>query len=323
MAKNFDVQSTDDEIVQNYYCAAKSSRNKEMSREHYMIELNRLGKTDLEVARLGFGAARIGESKSKTVVKSLLNSLRDVGITFIDTADCYAESEELIGTLLGSDINDFVVATKCGCITNESEGQAFSRSVILDGIDRSLKRLGVERLDLVFLHSCSSAVLQAGEAIEALLYARDVGKVRYTGYSGDNDDAQVAISIGVFDVLQVTFNILNQRAINEVLPAAVEAEMGVVAKRPIANARLLSSDFLRLQENPYWKTVEKLLIDEGISDNPLSYSLLFTLSHPEINSAIVGTTNTVHARDNAKRVQFGQLSSELMVALHDLGRHVV
>jgi len=111
MAKNFDVQSTDEEIVQNYHCAAKLSRNKEMSREYYMTELNRLGKTDLEVARLGFGAARIGESKSKTVVKSLLHSLRDIGITFIDTADCYAESEELIGTLLGSDLNDFVVAT--------------------------------------------------------------------------------------------------------------------------------------------------------------------------------------------------------------------
>ena len=89
-----------------------------------------------------------------------------------------------------------------------------------------------------------------GEAAEALLRARDAGKVRYTGYSGDDVDALQAIAMGVFDASQVTCNILNQTALDEVLPAAERAGIGVVAKRPIANARLLPPDSPQFHGGP-------------------------------------------------------------------------
>ena len=148
-----------------------------------------LGRTDLLVSRLGFGAARIGEGTPLDQVEILLNTLLDLGITFIDTADCYAESEALISRFLGPRLQECVLATKCGCITAGAQGEPYSRPIIAESIDRSLQRLGVEHLDLVFLHTCSAEVLRAGEAAEALLEARAAGKVRYMGYSGDGEDA--------------------------------------------------------------------------------------------------------------------------------------
>ncbi len=283
-----------------------------------MERLTTLGSTDLEVSRHGFGAARIGDGAPLDQIESLLDGLLDLGITFIDTADCYAASEELLGRFLGSRLREFAVATKCGCITGGEEGEPYSRAVIENSIDRSLKRMNLERLDLVFLHTCSAEVLRAGEATEALLRARDAGKVRYTGYSGDDADALEAISSGAFDALQVTFNILSQQALDEVLPAAERAGMGVVAKRPIANARLLPPDSPQFHGGPYWDPVRDLLTEEGAWDDPLECSLRFTLSHPVIDSAIIGTTDPGHARENARRAEAQALSPQLLDALHHL-----
>lgn len=283
-----------------------------------MERFTRLGATDLLVSRHGFGAARIGDGASLDQVEHLLNSLKDLGITFIDTADCYNLSEELIGRILGGRLGEFVVATKCGCITNDLEGKPYSRAVIEKSIERSLQRMHLDYLDLVFLHTCSAEVLRAGEATEALLRARDAGKVRYTGYSGDDEDALQAISMGVFDALQLSFNIISQQALDQVIPAATKAGMGIVAKRPIANARLLPVDSPQFHGGSYWDPVRSLLTESGAWDDPLECSLRFTLSHPTIHSAIVGTTNAEHARDNARRAAADELPPSLLAALHTL-----
>ena len=283
-----------------------------------MDKLAQLGTTDLKLSRHGFGAARIGDGAPLSQIEKLLGSLLDLGITFIDTADCYARSEDLIGRYLGGRSSDFVIATKCGCISAGEEGEEYSSAVIERSIDRSLQRMGLECLDLVFLHTCSAEVLRDGEAVEALSRARASGKVRYTGYSGDDADALQAISMGVFDAIQVTFNILNQTALDEVLPAAERAGIGVVAKRPIANARLLPPDSHQFHGGSYWDPVRSLLEEEGAWDDPLECSLRFTMSHPVITSAIIGTTDPQHARENAKRASAAALSPQLLAALHQL-----
>ena len=94
-----------------------------------MDRFAKLGSTDLEVSRHGFGAARIGDGAPLDQIENLFDSLLDLGITFVDTADCYARSEELIGRFLADRIGEFVVATKCGCLTNGDSGEAYSRAV--------------------------------------------------------------------------------------------------------------------------------------------------------------------------------------------------
>ena len=166
-----------------------------------------LGSTYLLVSRHGFGVARIGEYSSRGEVKELFNTFIDTGINFIDTADCYTNSEEMIGEILKVHKNKFIVSTKCGCINTKEDAIAHSPEVIRRNIDRSLRRLSVDSLDLVYLHTCSASVLRSGEAVEALLRERDAGKVRFIRYSGDGEDALCAIEIGVFEALQVPFNI--------------------------------------------------------------------------------------------------------------------
>ena len=186
----------------------------------------------------------------------------------------------------------------------------------LPGVGQNLQ----DHLDLVLLHTCSAEVLRAGEAVEALLRAKVAGKVRYTGYSGDGEDALQAISMGVFDALQVTFNLVNQVALGDVLPAAERAGMGVIAKRPIANAQLLNMGSLFFREGGHWDPVRKLLAEEGVWEDALELSLRFTLSHDVIHSAIVGTTDADHARANARRSAARPLPLHVVEALHRLGR---
>ena len=82
-----------------------------------MDKCAQLGTTDLQISRHGFGAARIGDGAPLDQIEKLLGSLLDLGITFIDTADCYAQSEELIGRYLGGRSGQFVIATNCGSIS--------------------------------------------------------------------------------------------------------------------------------------------------------------------------------------------------------------
>lgn len=286
-----------------------------------MADCIQFGMTDLTINRHGFGAARIGEGIGVDGVRSLFNVLREEGINFVDTADCYVDSETLIGQCIKDGEDDFIIASKCGCLCDGEEGIAYTPEIIERSIDRSLQRMGLECVDLVYLHTCSADVLRAGQAVEALLKAKESGKVRYVGYSGDGDDALCAIELGVFDALQVTFNIVDQSAIRAVLPQAAHAGMGIVAKRPIANARMLLPEMPHTHDGPYWEPVHALLAEEGLVEDPLEWALRFTLSHSFVHSAIVGTTNPDHVRENARRVAGGPLSERVLGALYRLNTH--
>src|SRR5256714_9067874 len=201
------------------------------------MEKRRLGKTDMDVSVLGFGGSEIGyEKASRETVAELLNSALDAGPNVIDTGECYHNSEELIGQAVSDRRKEFYLFTKCGHPHGFGEHANWSKDSILKSIERSLERLKTNRLDLVQLHSCSETELRKGEPIEALQVARDRGYVRYIGYSGDSQAARFAVESGAFDTLQTSINIADQEAINLTVALACEKQMGLIAKRPIANA---------------------------------------------------------------------------------------
>ncbi len=214
------------------------------------MERRRLGRTDMDVSVLGFGGSEIGyERAGARTVARLLGSALDAGLNVIDTAECYEDSEALIGAALGARRNEIHLLTKCGHPRGYGRGD-WREASLLSSIERSLKRLRTDRLDLIQLHSCELADLRKGEAIAALERARERGYARYIGYSGDGEAARYAVECGRFDTLQTSVSIADQEALELTLPLAVKRRMGVIAKRPIANA---AWRYARRPAEPYYQ----------------------------------------------------------------------
>src|SRR6516162_9458167 len=267
------------------------------------MERRRLGKTDMDVSVLGFGGSEIGyEHASRKTVAELLNSALDAGLNVIDTAECYHSSEELIGQAVGDRRKQLYLFTKCGHPHGLGERADWSKDSILESIQRSLRRLKTDKIDIVQLHSCSEAELRKGEATDALQTARDRGYIRYMGYSGDSHAARFAVESGVFDTLQTSINIADQEAIELTLPLAREKQMGVIAKRPIANAAWKTGHRpVDSYHHEYFERLRKLsyhFLNYDL-EKSVSIALRFTVTVPGVHTAIVGTQNPARWRENS------------------------
>lgn len=291
------------------------------------MERTVLGKTDLSVSRLGFGAAPIGFlGTPQGQVDQLISTLLDEGVNLFDTAAMYMDAEEKLGTALTDQRNDAVLVSKCGTKDDGLAGEAFSAELITASIDRSLKRLKTDHLDVTLLHSCGLDVLQEGAAVEALIKARDAGKTAYIGYSGDNDAAAAAAAMGWVDVIEMSVNICDQHNIDTVLPACAEHHVGVIAKRPIANAAWNPLNKQRGLYKEYAKTYHDRLKQMSITPHELGYhghtevewpeiALKFTLAIKGVDTAIVGTTSTVNASANIDAVNKNPLREQAVKKL--------
>src|SRR5437667_1512521 len=275
------------------------------------MEQRRLGKTDMVASVLGFGGSEIGYQRvSGRTVARLLGSALDAGLNVIDTAECYEDSEVLIGRALGPRRREFHLFTKCGHA--RGWGRADWRPApLLASIEASLRRLQTDYLDLIQLHSCSLAVLRRGDAMEALERARERGWARYIGYSGDGEAARYAVESGRFDTLQTSVSIADQEALDRTLPLASAREMGVIAKRPLAN---VAWRYERKPAEPYYQTYWSRLraLDyrflTAAPDTAVATALRFTLGTPGVHTAIVGTTKPERWQQNAALLRAGALS---------------
>jgi hypothetical protein len=285
------------------------------------MEKRQFGNTDIQISVLGFGGAEIGfEGATEETVARLLKGALDAGLNVIDTGECYEGSEELIGKTVGERRGDYYLFTKCGHPRGIGS-EDWSSDSLLESIERSLRRLRTDRLDLIQLHSCSESVLRKGEAIAALQAARTKGYARYIGYSGDGHAARYAVESGAFDTLQTSINIADQQAIDLVLPLAREKGMGVIAKRPIANAAWRETHKpISSYHHVYWERLNKLRYD-FIHDLPMedsvAHALRFTLTVPGVHTAIVGTTKPEHWQENAGMVEQGPLSDAEFEAIRE------
>ena len=273
------------------------------------MERRRLGATDMVASVLGFGGSEIGYQRvSGRTVARLLEGALDAGLNVVDTAECYEDSEVLIGKAIGRRRRDYHLFTKCG------HGAGWARAdwrpgALLKSIERSLQRLATDHVDLVQLHSCSLAELRKGDVIDALERARERGWTRYVGYSGDGEAARYAVECGRFDTLQTSVSIADQEAIDLTLPLARKRNVGVIAKRPIANAawrypRKPSESYYQ----PYWTRLRALDYDFLRDGEAAATALRFTLSVPGVHTAIVGTTKPERWKENAAALEAGRLA---------------
>jgi aryl-alcohol dehydrogenase-like predicted oxidoreductase len=284
------------------------------------------GNTGLSVSSLGFGAGPIGYlGTEQERVTSIVNLLLDHGVNVIDTAAAYEGSEEALGKAVASRRDEYVLISKCGQSFPDLPGAEWSPEVITATVDRSLQRLKTDHLDVMLLHSCSQEVLEAGEALGALVRARDAGKIRFVGYSGDNAEAAYAARLPDVRVIETSVNICDQANIDTVLPLTEENEIGVIAKRPVANSAWRPVDSLpgiySGYARPYRERFEKMGLsaaDLGFhEDDWAEIALRFTLSQPGVNVAIIGTTNPRNAQRNVAAAAKGKLPEEVIAKIRE------
>jgi aryl-alcohol dehydrogenase-like predicted oxidoreductase len=291
------------------------------------VERRRFGRTGLEVSALGLGGSEIGyERVPLRTVERLLGGALDAGLNVIDTAECYDDSERLIGRALRGRRDQVHLFTKCGHAGGWSRAE-WRPEALLRSIERSLVRLGTDRVELVQLHSCSLQELQRGDVIEALERARALGHTRFVGYSGDGAAARFAVECGRFDALQTSVSVADQEAIDLALPRARKRGMGVIAKRPLANVAW------RYDRRPdeayhqaYWARLRKLaypFLAGGATDaTAVATALRFTLSVPGVHTAIVGTTRPDRWQQNAALLAAGPLPRRELEAIRARWRAV-
>ncbi len=199
------------------------------------MEQRPLGSSGLRVSVLGLGAGAIGSADlAEEEVSRLLHGALDLGISLIDTAPSYGASEERIGRHLAGRRDEIILSTKVGYgIPGVPD---WTGDAIVAGVDRALRRLRTDRLEVVHLHSCPVDVLRRDDVLEGVRRMRASGKVRVAAYSGEGDALELAIGSGLFGAVQASVNVCDQASMRRVLPGAVERGIGVIAKRALANA---------------------------------------------------------------------------------------
>ncbi len=291
------------------------------------MEQVRFGKTDLEVSVIVLGTWVTGGwawggADEKDATSAILRAL-ELGINFIDTAPVYGfgKSEEIIGKALkqyGKD-RDVVIATKCGLEWNEKQNirRNAAPERIHQEVDQSLRRLGVERIDLYQIHWPDSTVLLE-KSMEAMLRLQDAGKIRYAGLSNfGRDQIERCLTVGPVHSLQPPYNVFEREAEKELLPFCVEHDIATLTYGGLCRG-LLTGKFSGDEEFPrgdlrrgdpkykpdrfrqYVKAVDDLKkLAAKYGKSPAQFALRWALQQPGVTSVIAGARTARQVEDNA------------------------
>jgi aryl-alcohol dehydrogenase-like predicted oxidoreductase len=275
------------------------------------MQKRKFGNTGLEVTLLGFGTVQIGHAGVEDATAGrMLNEILDAGINLIDTARAYGEAERRIGQFIAHRRDEFILSTKVGYDVQWKPDWTYD--AVVGGIDQALALMKTDHIDIVHLHSCSLEILERGDVIRGLEKQKKDGKVRFIAYSGENEALSFAISSGRFDSIQASVNICDQRIIDDQLPLAVKQGMGVIAKRPVANAPWrFSSPPVGHYSAEYWHRLQKM----GPGNHGMDWlelALRFSAYTEGVSTCIAGTASMDHFRENLRIVAKGPLEPDMV-----------
>ena len=251
-----------------------------------------LGSTGLMVSPLGLGTVKLGRDQGvkypngftipdDNQARLLLAQARELGINLIDTAPAYGRSEERLGPLLRGQRDEWVIVSKVGEEFDDGQSRFdFSAAHTRASVERSLKRLETDCIDLVLVHSDGNdlRILETEAVYETLALLKQEGKIRGFGFSGKTVAGGLkALEQG--DCAMVTYN-LNEQGERPVLDYAATHGKAILVKKALASGHVCLSP--------------------GVDPVRASFELLF--GHPGVSSAIVGTINPVHLAHNVATV---------------------
>lgn len=308
-----------------------------------------LGGTGLRVSRLGLGTMTWGRDTDEHEARDQLVAFVEAGGTLVDTAAAYAEgrSEQLLGSLLGDVVHrdELVLATKAAISAREGRTHVdASRGALLRDLDASLRRLGVDHVDLWQVHTWDART-PLEETLSALDLAVTSGRTAYVGISNYSgwQTAQAATWQAALPgrvrlaSTQVEYSLVNRLVEHEVLPAATAMGLGVLPWSPLgrgvltgkyrtgtpADSRAATSQFARFVQ-PYLEDERTVAVveavcraAEGLDLSPVQVALAWVRDRPGVTSPIVGARTAAQLR-TALSVEDLTLPPEIVAALDDV-----
>lgn len=283
-----------------------------------------LGKSDLYVSEIGFGAMSLDVRDEKTSIR-ILHEAIDRGINFIDTADLYerGRNEELVGKALKGKRDRVVLATKVGNRWEEcKEGWYWgpNKAYIKEAIQHSLKRLQTDYVDLYQLHG-GTLEDPIDEIIEAFEELKEAGYIRYYGISSIRP-AVIRQYVKRSNIVSVMsqYSILDRRPEESVFPLLLEHNIGVIARGPIAQGVLSSRGEEKITEKGYLDysphELRELLHQLKSLVRPErsieQIALKYVLAHPAITTTIPGASRMEQLLQNLKTIELDHLNSDEM-----------
>lgn len=320
------------------------------------MEYRTLGRTGWNISSVGFGAWGIGgDAWGQTDDRSSLDALRqalDLGVNFIDTADVYGDghSERLIAQVLKERRERVIVATKAGRRLNPHVAAGFTRANLTGFVERSLRNLETDTLDLLQLHCPPSEVYDMPEVFAILDDLVQAGKLRYYGVSVERvDEALKAITYPNVQSVQIIFNMFRLKPAEEFFAAARERQVGILARVPLASGLLTGklhadTSFAQSDHRNYnrhgeafdqgetfsgveyatgLQAVEELraLVPEGAT--LAQFALRWILMFPEVTTTIPGAKTPAQAAENAQAAQLPPLTEETMQRVQAIYDHLL
>ena len=311
------------------------------------MKYRQLGKTGLQVSEIGYGAWGIGQSEwmgadDEVSLKSL-KAARDAGINFFDTALAYGmgHSEQLLSRAFGKS-NEVIIASKVppkNFIWPAQPGvpvrDVFPKEYVLSSLDRTLKNLGREIVDLYQFHVWNDEWASDEEWLSTVREIRSSGKARFVGISiNDHQPANSlkGLATGLIDAVQVIYNIFDQSPEDELFPYCQKHKIGVLARVPFDEGSLTGKirpdtnfpegDFRHQyfsgdRKQQVWDRVQGLTKDAAIPVEQLpQFALRFCLSQPAVSTVIPGMRTPAHVGSNAAASDAGPLSPALLAKIH-------
>jgi aryl-alcohol dehydrogenase-like predicted oxidoreductase len=308
------------------------------------------GRTEFTVSDIGFGAWQIGGSwgeVSKADGRAALNAALDAGMTFIDTADVYGDgrSEKIIAEVLKARGGKRpMVASKAGRRLNPHVADGYTKANIEAFIDRSLKNLDIESLDLVQLHCPPTDVYYRPDMFEGLEEIRKAGKIKHYGVSVEKvEEALKAIEYPGVVSVQIIFNMFRQRAAGLFFQEAKRRNVAVIARVPLASGLLsgkitAATQFAAEDHRNFNRNGEAFDVGETFAGVPFEtgltaveeicklvpagasmaqFALRWILMHEAVTVVIPGARNGEQAKANAAASDLPAISADVMAAAKD------
>lgn len=305
-----------------------------------------LGKTGYEVSEIGLGCWQLGGDFGPVgdeTARHILSKARALDVNFWDTADVYGggESESRIGAF--TDKKGVIVATKVGRSSTLFPNH-YSRRNVKESLTGSLKRLGVETLDLAQLHTIPTEVMADGEIFNIMDDLRDEGLMRHYGASVESiEEGMICLRHEGVTTLQIIFNLFRQDAVNELLPKAQSRNVGIIVRLPLASGLLSgkyskATRFTAQDHRTYNKDGQAFFVGETFSGLPFEkgvelvdelkrmvpkgmpmsqFALRWLLDQPAVSTIIAGVTKPAQLEDNVEATRRDPLEPELIGKLRD------